>query len=105
MELTKETMPETMYRSSRFCRILGNPTAYLILRLLDKSSMTVNEIAAAVNIEPTTISATLRNLRNIDVVRYITIGQEKAYWLKDQQILEILDSIECWVDEVRRKTA
>ena len=34
MKMTKHNMPETMYRASRCCRILGNPTAYLILRFL-----------------------------------------------------------------------
>jgi len=31
-------MLETHYRASRFCRVLGNPTAYEILKILAKSA-------------------------------------------------------------------
>ena len=43
--MTKQTMPETMYRASRCCRILGNPTAYLILRCLGAKRKTPGDIS------------------------------------------------------------
>lgn len=102
MNITKSKMPETMYRSSRFCRVVGSPTAYLILRALQGGSLTVKEISEQIEISENAVSFALRNLRQIDVVRYETVGLNKAYWIKNSRILSILDSIEGWVDELRK---
>jgi DNA-binding HxlR family transcriptional regulator len=101
MAMTKQKMPETMYRASRCCRVLGNPTAYLIVRCLDRGSKTPAEMSKELNIPLTTISSTLRHLRQMDLVRYETRGRSKDYWLKDRKILSILDTIEQWVEAVR----
>ncbi len=96
-------MPETMYRASRFCRVLGNPTAYLILRCLDAGRKTPGGLSEELHVPLTTVSMTLRHLRETDLVRYETVGKSKEYWLKDRQILRLLDALEELVELMRRK--
>ena len=99
----RRRMPETQYRGSRFCRILGNPTAYQILRLLMKKPKSPTELVKDTGLSLQTISDTLRNLRNIDVVRYETVVKNKIYFLKDVYLKRILTDIEVFVDRMRVK--
>ena len=103
MAVTKQNMPETMYRASRCCRVLGNPTAYLILRCLNTSRKTPGDLSNELRMPLTTISMTLRHLRQMDLVRYETKGRTKEYWIKDRKILRILNTIEEWVETMREK--
>jgi DNA-binding HxlR family transcriptional regulator len=105
MGMTKEHMPETLYRASRFCRVLGNPTAYLILRSLGSSRKTPSELSRELHIRLTTMSMTLRHLRQMDLVRYQTREKTKEYWVKERKILGILGAIETWVDATRAQDA
>ena len=105
MDLSKKDMPETMYRASRCCRILGNPTAYLLLRGLGNDRKTPSRLSEELGISMQTVSLTLRILRNTDLVRYETTGRNKEYWIKDRKVLKILDSLEQWVDAMREKKA
>jgi transcription initiation factor IIE alpha subunit len=99
----RKKMPETDYRASRLCRVLGNPTAYQIVKSLMKKRKTPSEIAEEMRISDTLASATLRILRNVDVVRYETKGKEKVYWIKDDLILEICDMLEKFIVRMRQK--
>lgn len=103
MKMSKEQMPETMYRASRCCRILGNPTAYLIIRFMGQGRKTPTEISRDLHISLPVVSATLRQLRNLDLVRYQTQGKTKLYWVKDRASLDILVAIETWVRSIRIK--
>ena len=105
MDMAKENMPETMYRASRCCRTLGNPTAYLILRCLGGERKTPSAMGEQLHIPLSTISMTLRHLRELDLVRYETQGTSKVYWIKDEGILRVLDSLESWVNVMREKRA
>jgi len=102
-QMTKHNMPETMYRASRCCRILGNPTAYLILRFLGHNRRTPSQISEAVEVSLPAVSITLRELRNMDLVRYETKGISREYWVKDRKALDILSTLEAWVKSVRKK--
>ena len=101
--MKKRKMPETQYRASRVCRILGNPTAYQIIKALSYGKKTPSFLADEIGVSVPTISETLRNLRNIDVVRYETKLNERIYWLKDSTILEILSKLETFVHHIRIK--
>ena len=103
MRMTKRDMPETMYRASRFCRTLGNPTAYLIMRCIGRERKTPTRIAEEVGVHVATISITLRHLRDVDLVRYETRGNNRDYWLKDRGVLDILAELERWVGRMRKK--
>jgi DNA-binding transcriptional ArsR family regulator len=96
-------MPETDYRASRFCRVLGNPTAYQILKILRASARTPTELASEIGLSVKTISATLRHLRQVNLVRYTTQSSKKIYFLKDQSILRVLSGIEKYIDIMRIK--
>ena len=101
--MTKRDMQETTYRASRCCRVLGNPTAYLIVRCMDRKRKTPGDLSEELRIPFSTISMTLRHLRQIDLVRYETKGRVKEYWIKDIKILGILDTLEKWVNSMRKK--
>ena len=101
MSLRKESMPETMYRASRLFRVLGNPTAYLILRSLGRGRKTPGEMSEELGIHVTTISVTLRNLRQVDLVRYVTRGRHKVYWLKEMAVGKLLEKAESLIDMMR----
>jgi DNA-binding transcriptional ArsR family regulator len=94
-------IPETQYRASRVCRILGNPTAYQTIRILGNSFKSPSELAREIDVSVSTMSITLNNLRNIDVVRYEPHLNQRIYWVKDSAVLSILDSLEIFVEHVR----
>ena len=99
----KHNMPETMYRASRCCRILGNPTAYLLLKSLGTSRKTPTDLSKECRVSIQTVSRILKDLRLIEAVRYETAAGSKMYWIKDQEILSILDSLETWVERERMR--
>ena len=94
-------MPETEYRASRVCRILGNPTAYQVIKSLFKGRKTPSELANDIGVSVATISDVLRNLRNIDVVRYEVRTNERVYWIKKPVVVEILLKLEEFVKTIR----
>jgi DNA-binding transcriptional ArsR family regulator len=96
-------MPETDYRASRFCRVLGNPTAYQILKILQRSKRTPTDLAHDIGLSVKTISDTLRHLRQVNMVRYDTHDKNKIYFLKDKSIMQILSNIEKYVNTMRVK--
>jgi predicted transcriptional regulator len=83
---------------------MGNPTAYQIVRYLTKKKRSSpTELVEKIGLSLQTICDTLRNLRNIDVVRYETINKNKVYFLKDRKIIDILEDIEGFVRRTRVK--
>ncbi len=96
-------MLETHYRASRFCRVLGNPTAYQILKMLMISKATPTILSQKIGLSLKTISDTLRHLRQVNIVRYETKSNKKIYFLKDQSLDKILRSIEKYVERMRIK--
>jgi transcription initiation factor IIE alpha subunit len=83
---------------------MGNPTAYQIVRyLVKRKRATPTDLVHRIDLSLQTICDTLRNLRNIDVVRYDTINRDKVYVLKDTKIVVILDDIEGFVRRARFK--
>ena len=103
MKMTKQNMPEIMYRASRCCRVLGNPTAYLILRFLGAKRKTPTQASQVLGVSLPAVSFTLRELRNVDMVRYETKGITREYWVKDPKVLDILSTLERWVRTMRKR--
>ena len=101
--MKRKKMLETHYRASRFCRVLGNPTAYQILKILTKSKKTPSELAKKIGLSLKTISDTLRNLRQVNLVRYDTRNKNKIYFLKSRKLPKVLRNIEKYVEEMRLK--
>ena len=96
-------MSETQYRASRFCRVLGNPTAYQILKILCEGARTPSQLAREIGLSTQAICDTLRNLRQVDLVRYDTIKQNKIYFLKEKILIKVLATLEEYAERMRFK--
>ena len=97
----KRKVPELYYRSSRICRVLGDPTAYQILRAIMKGGKTPTLIAQELKLSLPTVSTALRNLRQIDLVRYENMKEGKVYFIKDKAITSILELLEKLVQNIK----
>ena len=98
-------MQERDYRQSRICRLLGNPTAYRILALLqDGSRVRPSAIANRLGISLPLASLTLRTLRNADLVRYLRKGEAAEYWIKyPAEIRIVTNGLRKLVDRTSRR--
>lgn len=97
----RKKIPELHYRSSRICRVLGNPTAYEILKVLSKSRKRPSEIAADFGLSLPTTCAALRSLRQLDLVRYETTREGRLYFIKDETVLSAMNQIEYLVKRIK----
>jgi len=100
----RRKVPETDYRASRICRVLGNPTAYQIIKLLSKQAKRPMELASELGVSIQTVSDALGKLRNIDLVRYEVKADGRKYWLKHRAIIKILMMLERLVQYIRFQT-
>lgn len=100
MRSEKRRVPEIDYRSSRVCRVLGNPTAYQIVKLLMRGGCTPSAIAAKLKVSVTTV---LRHLREIDLVRYENLREGKVYFIEDSRIVSDVDQLEISVTNLRSR--
>lgn len=102
--MKRKPMPEKEYRASRVCRVMGNPTAYQIMKLLiNREKITPSEIAKELGLTIANVSKTLRSLRQIDLVRYDTEKYVKRYYIKDEIILDVLSTLEKYVEKIKLK--
>ena len=97
----RKKIPELHYRSSRICRVLGNPTAYEVLKALGRAAMKPTEIAQEMRLSVPTISVVLRSLRQLDIVRYENLVGGKMYSLKDSTIISVMNQIETLVKRIK----
>ena len=86
-------------RTSQFCRILGNPLAYRIVRLLAGKRRRPIGLARALGASPTSVVNQLKYLKLAGVVRYHSTGVRRAgrkveYWLADRRVGRSLDGLE-----------
>jgi DNA-binding transcriptional ArsR family regulator len=97
-------MDETKYRSSRLCRLLGNPVVFQIVLLLDQAgAATPSRLAKYSGRSVQTVSGHLAKLRSADVVRYSTAGRQVRYWLKHKrETRELLKAMDRVVHAVNR---
>lgn len=101
LTIMRKKIPETHYRSSRICRILGNPTAYEILKVLSRNRLTPTELALELGLSLSTICDALRSLRQLDLVRYEAAREGKYYFVKDEAIFSVLDRLEYLIRRIR----
>jgi DNA-binding transcriptional ArsR family regulator len=86
------------YRQSRLCRLLGNPIAFAVVKLLmENKEQNPSEIARAVGRSVPRVSNVLGALRLADVVRYDSDGKRNYYRLKHRgeirQVLTVLSRV------------
>jgi DNA-binding transcriptional regulator GbsR (MarR family) len=103
--MKRKAMLEKEYRASRLCRILGNPTAYQIMKLLlsNFKKFTPTEISKKLGLSIMNTSKTLRNLRQVDLVRYETEKNNKKYYVKDKRVKKIFESLESYTEIIKSK--
>jgi DNA-binding transcriptional ArsR family regulator len=92
-------MDEADYRQSRLCRLLGNPIAFTVVRLLaEGKEMNTSQIAKAAGRSVSRVSNILGALRLAEVVRYQTEGTRARYRLKHpREVKRILDALSGFV--------
>lgn len=94
-------------RTSQFCRILGNPLAYRIVRLLDGRRRRPVELARALGASPTAVVNQLKHLKLAGLVRFRSWGVRRGgrrveYWLADRHLARCVDALErCLKDAPR----
>ncbi|OGC43181.1 hypothetical protein A2Y85_08700 [candidate division WOR-3 bacterium RBG_13_43_14] len=100
--MAKKKIPERRYRASRICRVLGNPTAYETLHLLNNGPRTPEQLARELGVSMPTVSQVLRALRNIDLVRYEVFWRSRTYYLKVGEVSHALASLENIIKQVEQ---
>ncbi|HXX94518.1 MAG TPA: ArsR family transcriptional regulator [Planctomycetota bacterium] len=93
-------------RTSQFCRILGNPLAYRIVRLLEGRRRRPMELAKLLGVSATAVVNQLKHLKIAGVVRYHSSGVRRAgrkveYWLADQELGRCVDDLERCLKGIR----
>lgn len=97
-------MEEITYRSSRVCRLLGNPVTFQILTRLVQSRHTPAQLSKAVGRSVSTVSIHLGKLRTADLVRYEKRGTRVEYWAKyPRPTSRLLRTLEEIVEAARSK--
>lgn len=89
----------TSRRASQFCRILGNPLAYRIVRLLDGKRRRPMELAKILGVSATSVVNQLKHLKIAGAVRFQSSGVRRAgrkveYWLSERSLVRLIDDLE-----------
>ncbi len=82
--------------------MLGNPTAYEIIMMLIRRSLKPSQIASELKLSIPTVSAVLRSLRQLDLVRYETEERGKKYFIKDPQLKVVMRNIANLVNSIEK---
>jgi len=92
--LIREHMPneDALDSIADFFSTLSDQTRIRIVSALAISPLCVNDIAAVLGINQTTISHQLRNLRQVGVVKVKRQGKVAFYSLCDTHVLDIMQS-------------
>jgi DNA-binding transcriptional ArsR family regulator len=101
--MAKKKIPEIRYRASRVCRVLGNPTAYELLHILQKGKRTPHELARMLGVSITTVSHVLRSLRQLDLIRYEVKHKQRIYWIKETSINTAMTLLEQLIKKIKTK--
>jgi len=93
-------------RTSQFCRILGNPLAYRIVRLLDGRKRRPMDLARLLGASATAVVNQLKHLKIAGVVRYESSGVRRAgrkveYWLADRHLGRCVDELDRCLKSMR----
>jgi predicted transcriptional regulator len=94
-------------KGSQFCRILGNPLAYRIVRLLDGHRRRPMELARLTGVSATAVVNQLKHLKIAGAVRFHSSGVRRAgrkveYWLSDRALVRILEDLERCLRSISR---
>lgn len=93
VEMTKEYMlsEDQLSSLSETFRIFSDDTRLKIIFALLKSELSVNDIAAALDMSQSSISHQLRTLKNAKLVKAVRDGKSIIYSLDDNHVRLIID--------------
>ncbi|MCL2822104.1 MAG: metalloregulator ArsR/SmtB family transcription factor [Firmicutes bacterium] len=91
-ELIREYIPAraTLRSLANFFDILGDSTRIKILSALSISPLCVGDIAATLELNQTTVSHQLKNMRDLNIVDFNRQGKVLVYFIKENKVLDIL---------------
>jgi ArsR family transcriptional regulator len=76
---------------AEFFKAIAHPARLKILELLRSGEMSVNELQAHLEIEPSTVSQQLAVLRGRNIVEARKVGTSVYYRVRDPQVFELLE--------------
>ncbi len=95
-------MDESEYRVSQLCRVLGNPKAFHILRVIQRrGEATPTELSKRVNRTVSTVCAHLKSLKETHLVRYLKTEGNTVYRIKPSGLPRVQKALEALVKEIR----
>ena len=94
-------------RGSQLCRILGNPIAYRIVRILGEGRRRPMDLARLLGVSASAVVTQLKHLKIAGVVRFDSGGVRRAgrrvdYYLSDKALARRLDDLERVVKSLDR---
>lgn len=84
---------ETVQKVSIILKALADPTRIKILHLLSQEACHVGHIAEVLGMSQSAVSHQLANLRKVQLVGYLRVGQTLYYYCKDDHVIDMLKQI------------
>lgn len=88
--MDNEVNEELLVKVSNLFKVLSDPTRLSILILLESKELPVGKIAEILELEQSTVSHQLKNLREARMVQYRRDGQNILYSQIDDHVYQIL---------------
>jgi DNA-binding transcriptional ArsR family regulator len=87
---TRELRPDIINAATKIFKLIGDPTRFLILHVLENRELNVNAIAEELDLEQSAVSHQLKKLREAKLVKSRRSGKNILYSQDDQHVYEIL---------------
>lgn len=87
---TREVRPDIIEAATKIFKLIGDPTRFLILHVLENRELNVNAIAEELDLEQSAVSHQLKKLREAKLVKSRRSGKNILYSQDDQHVYEIL---------------
>jgi DNA-binding transcriptional ArsR family regulator len=84
-------IPEEVQDASNLLKILGDPTRFAILCLLEQKALCVNDLSRLLSMSQTAISHQLKVLRHNRLVIFHREGKMAVYSLIDEHIVQLMN--------------
>lgn len=81
---------ETIQAVTKIFKLIGDPTHFLILHVLENRELNVNAIAEELDLEQSAVSHQLKKLREAKLVKSRRNGKNILYSQEDQHVYAIL---------------